>query len=800
MKPTFNYTNKTVVFTGGGTGGHIWPLVTVVKWAKKNLGIRPIYFGTGSTLERRVWRKEGVKQFSIPSGKRRNYFAISNIVDIAIMPFGVLKALFWLGVIKPAYVFGKGGYGMVPTAIAARFLGIPIISHESDIVMGKANEWLLKKGGKVLTAFPCTEYKDVDKINTRYVGMPIHPRYFEPSTRKSSGKIVIFGGSQGSVRLNKCVESIWEQLTGIASVVHVTGVYDYKRVILARKKLPENIRARVEVVKETDQLPEIISKARLVVGRAGSTSLWEMVYCEVPAIAIPLPESAGDHQRLNAIFMSHEFPWIKVIEEKDLTPAKLLSTIISGIGRKTIDMQSTDLIMPSEAVEEVGIVLGEMLDEAYFTRCRRFHLVGIEGVSMSGIAKILRLQGHNVSGSDLAISGHNDCNINKNIDAVIYSSAASSESAPGFVEIEKAIQLKIPVFKRSVFISKLLGSSKVVAVSGMHGKSTVSSMITFILKEAGLEPKYLIGVPDENGYSGVGASGWGKGSAAVVEACEYDRSFCDIHPDVTVVTNIEEEHLDYFKGGLREIEKTFIDFISGSRFGSTLIISPQPTIQKVAQQAQELRTDIDLIKTGISNGINWQEFLFFGRHNYLNASLAVCACVELGVAKEKSWDILKRFKGAKRRTEYLGEYNGNPVYDDYGHHPTEIKAVISAIREKYPNKRLLTIFQPHQVSRTHAFFDEFVDALSRSDNIIATDIYEVAGREKEKEVSAEGIVDKINKKTPNKARFVPLPYENIERYVRGITDFKGIIITMGATDIYKVSYALVGCEINKMSS
>lgn len=685
---------------------------------------------------------------------------------------------------------------MVPTAAAARVLGIPVVSHESDIVMGKANRWLLDRGGLVLTAFPAKEYNDVKNKFTRYVGMPIHPGYFESSGRKAKNKIVIFGGSQGSVRINRCAEEIWTKLTELSEVVHVSGTYDYKRLRVLHSKLPEETRKKIQILNETDNLPELTSSAKLIIGRAGATSLWEMVYCETPSIVIPLPESAGDHQRLNAIYMSREFPWIKVLDEKELTPDKLLQMVKTGISGSLGDAQSTSLIMPKDAVAEIGTVLSEMLDKAYLSRPRNIHIVGLKGVSMAGIAKILGQQGHRVTGSDLVIAGHSAANITKKIDVVVYSSAASDKSAPGYVEIEKAKELGIPTYKRSVFISKLFNANKVVAISGMHGKSTVTSMTTFILSQAGYSPKYLIGVPEDRSFAGIGAAGWGRGFVAVVEACEYDRSFCDLKSDVMVVTNIEEEHLDYFKGGLREIEKAFADFVLDSRFDSTLVISPQPTVQKVAQGAQEIRTDIMLVKTGIVNNIDWQQYQFFGKHNYLDASLAVAACETFGIDKQTSWEILKKFKGAKRRMEYVGEYNGNPVYDDYGHHPTEIKTVLDAVKQKYPEEKILLIFQPHQISRTRSFFNDFVKNLSFADKAIITDIYEVAGREKQEDISASSIAEKINQQTPGKAEFIPLPYENIERHIGNMTDFKGIIITMGATDIYMVSYALTGRSIN----
>lgn len=785
--------NKTVVFAGGGTGGHLWPLVSIVRRLRSEQGITPVYFGTGSALERRVWRKERVRQIKIPSGKRRGYFSLLNFIDTLLIPVGFLKAFIWLLAYKPAFVFGKGGYGMLPTVMAARLLNILVIAHESDIVMGRANRKVLDWGGIVLTAFPSSVYELPQKLGdrVRYAGMIIHPGLYslKKNKQKSRKTILIFGGSQGAERINRLVAPIWSKIAEMGEVIHITGPANIKRYkdLLARED--KAVRQSVKLFAETDKLPEFIVDSSVIICRSGSTSLWEVAVAGVPAVTVPLPESMNDHQRLNALWLSQEFPFISVREEKNLDPEKLLLLIKNKLNEKSEQDDARSLIMPDESLGEIGNIAHEALLYSYFSQKHAFHLVGSEGVSMKGIARVLRQMGDNITGSDLTTGGHKAENIQSGVDAVIYSSAAAQKNAPGNVELEYARGKNIPTIKRSKFIADIVNVKKLIAVSGMHGKSTTSSMAAHIFRSLGLDPSYLIGVPEDP--TGSNAAHWGSSNIAVLEACEYDRSFNDFYADVITITNIEAEHLDYFRGGIKEIENAFVDFINQARPNASLIVGEKTqSIRNVIKKVADMRPDIKVVSASYGN-INKKDYNFFGEHNFEDAALAVAVAEQFGIKANDAWSALRDFSGAKRRMEYIGEYNGAAIYDDYGHHPTEIAATLKALKQKDPKRNVLLVFQPHQVNRTKTFFKEFVQELSKADKVIITDIYEVAGREDSANVSSAGLVEAINKKSKEKATYIPLPYEKIVQYLENHINSNDIVLIMGATNIFKVAHELV---------
>jgi len=787
--------NKTIVFAGGGTGGHLWPLVSLVRFARHEIGVDAVYFGTGSSLEKRVWRKEKVRQIIIPSGKKRSYFSLLNFLDPFMLAFGFLKAFFWLLIYRPALVFGKGGYGMLPTVMAAKILGINVIVHESDIVMGRANRRALDWGALVLTAFP-SDIFDVplsQRDRLRYCGQIVHPYFYENNEKEEEQEktILVFGGSQGSEKINELVSALWVELTAIANVVHITGPQNINHYRHSFSKLKKEVRDKITLLSEDDQLPQRIKKASLVICRAGSTSLWEVASAGVPAIVIPLPLAVNDHQKLNASWMSQEFPFISSLEEKELDSERLYRTIKNKLARPVNIKLSPVVIMPDVALKQGGDILREALKKHYFEEKKIFHLVGSEGVSMQGIAKVLRAMGHSVSGSDVSKSGHSKENITKNIDAVIYSSATVTGGAPGLVEINASRTLGIPTVKRSVFIADIVNTKKLITVSGMHGKSTTAAMIAHILKELNLDPTYLIGVPQDN--TGNNAASLGRGNVAVVEACEYDRSFYDFKSDIIALTNIEEEHLDYFKRGIKEIEEAFVEYICLSRAGATLVFSAQNDYEKkVLEKIRKVREDIKIVTPTFPLDLRKEDYSFFGDYNFFNANLAASAVSQLGIMPKDAWHALATFKGAKRRMELVGEVGEGKIYDDYGHHPTEIKAALGALKKQYPNKNITIVFQPHQAKRTEDFFKDFARALAIADKVIVTDIYVVQGRDKGTKVTSVDLVNAINAFAKGKAHYLPLPYDNITSYLKSHMKEGEIILTMGATEIYKVAYQLAG--------
>ena len=211
---------------------------------------------------------------------------------------------------------------MLPTVMAARILGINIVVHESDIVIGRANRKALDWGALVLTAFPSDTFDvpDPQKSRLRYCGQIIHPYFYEndDSDEGREKTILVFGGSQGSEKINQLVSSLWVELTAIANVIHITGPQNINHYRQAFVRLKAEVRSKLVLLGEDDDLPQHIKKASLVICRAGSTSLWEVAYTGTPTIAVPLPLATGDHQKLNALWMSQEFPFISFLEEKDL--------------------------------------------------------------------------------------------------------------------------------------------------------------------------------------------------------------------------------------------------------------------------------------------------------------------------------------------------------------------------------------------------------------------------------------------------------------------------------------------------
>ncbi len=404
---------------------------------------------------------------------------------------------------------------------------------------------------------------------------------------------------------------------------------------------------------------------------------------------------------------------------------------------------------------------------------------------MRAIAQILEKQGHKVTGSDLKLSGHSADNVVEGIDAVIYTSAVTADS-PGWVEIEKAKELGIKLTKRGEMLAELVKNYKVIAVSGTHGKTTTTSMIGLTLIKAGLDPLIIVGeeVVDLGGVVRFGGGDW-----AVVEACEYDRNFLYFHPTITVITNIEEEHLDHYPGGLPEIEETFAKFASQTVDGGSIIVCADD--KNAMETVNQIKNDkIKIIKYGLekSNDINDLAFKLSlpGDHNRRNALAAIAVASVLNIDKNLVQSAIKNFHGANRRFQIKGEKNGVTVIDDYGHHPTEIAALLSGVKEKYPEKKIMAVFWPHQYRRTKDFLERFPQAFANADKVIIKEIFFVPGRDKILNVSGRDIVKLINKSDPGKAEFIDRDDEIIKNLKKNLSA-DWVLVTVGIPPIYKIA-------------
>ncbi|HHY42372.1 MAG TPA: UDP-N-acetylmuramate--L-alanine ligase [Thermoanaerobacterales bacterium] len=449
----------------------------------------------------------------------------------------------------------------------------------------------------------------------------------------------------------------------------------------------------------------------------------------------------------------------------------------------------------------------------------RIHFIGIGGTGMSGIAKILMNMGYTVSGSDLKVSeallrlkeagakvfiGHHVSNV-EGADLVVVSSAIP-KSNPEYV---KAIESNIPVVHRADMLSLLMDSKKGIAVSGAHGKTTTTSMISLIMEKNGFDPTVIIGgeLNDIGGNATLG-----NGEFLVAEADESDGSFMKLKPYVAVITNIENDHMDYYKN-MENMKNAFKAFVSNVKQGGFVVVGNDN------EYVREMIKDIDkecytfgmnyksdfMPKNIRMNGLSSSCDIYFrgkflgelqlnvpGLHNIVNATAAVAVGNRLGIDIEGMREAIKTFHGVQRRFQIIDEIDGIKVIDDYGHHPTEIKATLRAARSCNPRK-IYAIFQPHRYTRTQNLAGEFGSAFIDADEVILTDIYS-AGERPINGVSSELIAESL--KENGKKVVLIKKKEDIPDYIIDKVFPGDFILTIGAGDINDIAYKIV----NKLKS
>lgn len=420
---------------------------------------------------------------------------------------------------------------------------------------------------------------------------------------------------------------------------------------------------------------------------------------------------------------------------------------------------------------------------------KKVHLIGIGGSALNYLAQILNVYEFDISGCDLSESenieilrsknidpkiGHSPDHITKDLDEVIISSAIT-EKSPAWIEVQKAKSLKIPVVKRTYYWKKLMRCGKGIAISGTHGKTTTTAMIGVILQEAGFDPTVMVGgfVPEFNGTVRIG-----KLDYIVVEADEYDRAFLSTAPQISVITNINADHLDSYPNGLPEIRQAFKKFIRllPAKTGILVANGKDQNIRQIAKSF-DLKYrfyDEDRLWPGLKLKIP-------GLHNRLNATAAARVAHELGIKQKIIIKALNNFSGVARRQELIGKIGQTEIYDDYAHLPQEIEATIKAFREKFPDKRILVIFQPHQKRRTQENLEELARVLKLSDQSLVAPLYFVAGREDDIEISSVDIAIATNDESGK-----IIAYNDWELFFQKFEELipkYDIVIIMGAGDL-----------------
>ncbi len=453
-------------------------------------------------------------------------------------------------------------------------------------------------------------------------------------------------------------------------------------------------------------------------------------------------------------------------------------------------------------------------------RIRKVHFVGVGGAGMSGIAEVLLNQGYRISGSDIRPSplldrlaglgiqifmGHQAENLQQ-VDVVVISSAVSQDNP----EVVHALERRIPVIARAQMLAELMRHRHGIAVAGTHGKTTTTSLIASVLAEGGLDPTFVIGgrLNSAGANAKLGASRY-----IVVEADESDASFLHLTPMVAVVTNIDADHMHTYGGDFGRLRQTFVDFLQNLPFyGLAVLCHDDPNLRAIQPGLGRQILTYGFHEEADVRGINVSQdgictrfsalrrdrpeldvtLNMPGRHNVLNALATIAVATDAGLSDDAIVTGLQRFQGVGRRFQIYGHFAFGPapvmLVDDYGHHPREVEATLQAIREGWPGKRLMVLFQPHRYTRTRDLYDDFVDVLSKVDVLILLDVYpagekEIAGADGRslcRSIRQRGVIDPI---------FVERGRDVVD-IVKTLVEPGDLVLTQGAGDVTAVAAQL----------
>lgn len=454
-----------------------------------------------------------------------------------------------------------------------------------------------------------------------------------------------------------------------------------------------------------------------------------------------------------------------------------------------------------------------------FKKPVHIHFIGIGGTSMSGLAELLYKNGFTVSGSDRERSDYTiriekvgidiiyeqvAANITDDIAVAVYSAAIHPDNPEYHACEEKGI----PLLSRAELLGQVMTNyDENVCIAGTHGKTTTTSIVSHMYLADKRDPTISVGamLPLINSNLRIGAS-----DTFITEACEYTNSFLNFHPTIGVILTIEEEHMDYFKD-LDEIRGSFHKFASFIPKDGTLIINSEIdryedvtdglscnviTYSTVSDDADYVAKDIEYDEMGMptftvyKNGEKFDDYHLHipGRHNVCNTLSAIAVAVTVGISKEAIQEGLAGFNGAHRRYEYKGKVNGFDIIDDYGHHPTELRATLEAAK-RHPHKEMWCVFQPHTFSRTKQFLREFSEALLLADHVIMTEIY--AAREVDPgDISSQDVADMVNE-LGGQAIYLKT-FDEVEKFVLKNLQEGDLLITMGSGSVGEIADDLIG--------
>ncbi|MFZ2641814.1 MAG: UDP-N-acetylmuramate--L-alanine ligase [Verrucomicrobiia bacterium] len=830
-----------VAIACGGSGGHLFPGVAVAETLRLR-GHRVMLLVSGKEIDRQAAATTtGFDVRTIPAIAMPPLFSWRLLTFAVRFLQSVRQSLRLFDEFKPAVVLGTGGFTSVPAALAAWRRHVPFVTHESNAIPGRATRLLARFATAVAVGMEecIAQFPGRRVVNTgtpvrgTLRKLPASEARWQLGLEEQRRTVLIAGGSQGARGLNSLVI---EALPGLRHLgrriqfIHLTGEADFERVRAAYET--NGLKAVVRPFLREMELA--YSAAVLAVSRSGAAALSELAWFGVPSVLVPFPAAADNHQFFNADSTA-QHGGARVMTETATTGAMLAATIeelLHGVERRTMAEKMAELRRPDAAaalaslLAEVGgitepVVVPRELQKNEIIRLLgkrvcAVHLVGVAGCGMSGIARLLLARGHRVSGSDIggaaeleALRGrgatvfaeHAVENIGQP-DLVVYSNAIARDNQ----EIRAAEAAGIPIVRRARMLASVMQNPFLmgkqapasVCVAGIHGKTTTSAMIAYVLKTGGRDPSFCIG-----GYIGSlgGNAGEGAGEFFVSECDESDGTLVEYAPTHSVVMNIEEEHLDYYRD-LQAILDTFAQFVENTRdrvffcaddANAARLCASHPRAVSfgfaadATYHATDVRQDAGGTHFVVKRAGHALGGIFLtvpGRHNVSNATAAVAVGMTLGLTFEQVAAALATFRGADRRLEVKFEDKDYVVVDDYAHHPTELRATLEALRS-LGRRRVIVAFQPHRYTRTKFLGEQFGKAFEGADKLILTDVY-AASESAIEGVSGRTIFEAVKTSGHHDVEFEPELSRVADRLLAAARP-GDIIAVLGAGDIYRVA-------------
>jgi undecaprenyldiphospho-muramoylpentapeptide beta-N-acetylglucosaminyltransferase len=727
-----------------------------------------------------------------------------------------------------------GGFVAGPAGVAAALTRTPLVLTEADSHLGLANRLLARRARRVCLAFPI-EGRDGERY--LLTGRPV-PSAVLAAERGAARRrfgiaaetrcLLVVGGSQGARSLNlAAIEAFAERDGRDFDVLHLAGRRDHAELEDRLAAAPH--RDRYTLLDYEPDLSDVLAASDLVLGRSGG-SVFEVAAVGRPAILVPYPHATADHQSANAEWMRAGGA-ATVLPDAELDAERLRFEVAGLLGdeRRLGEMAAAarKLARPDAALRIANEVLaaaggdgprtgkhgpeigpstgGGPVSSPRDWAGRQLHFIGIGGAGMSGLALVCARLGATVTGSDRADSsymerlrdaglepavGHDPANLPEGAEVVVSTAIGDDNPELGFAR-ERGVE---PIH-RGALLAQLCAEKRLIAVAGTHGKTTTTAMAVWALRAIGADPAFFIGGEVLGlGPGGAAANaGWGEGEWVVAEADESDASFLELRPEVAVITNVEMDHHSRW-GSLAELRGAFARFLEPSR---AAVLPAEGDLASVAEVKEQVRFDPS------SPGPAELGLIVPGRHNLLNARAALAAIGLAGLDTAAAAKELVTFPGVRRRLEMKGLRDSSPrvapIYDDYAHHPTEIRAALLALREFEPGL-LIAVFQPHLYSRTKAFSEAFGAALSLADEVAVLDVYpareqpvgELAG------VSGLSVARAAADRMDGRPVWWLPTIEAARRALAERLDRRGgpqgdwILVTIGAGDVVRLGEELVG--------